>query len=283
MTATCKHNRQPRLLGEDPTATAAALFMCHFVPILALISITFSFTSSRLFYHSFKFSLMQYLNGQKIHIGSCRTKDILFTGNHKNKSMASFSEDKGEVKPKTCRAEDESILSTPGPMVIGQTFTEEPDSIADEEKPYNNHDSAMQSHTDRRSTQPPHHRSFNSYGSSSQPHHSGEHIPRIQEPSTSMDIDSPRSRHSTDKDSYSSHGGRSPLPSAQGSGATYSGHSSTMSDYRLSTGPGFTPIKSKSWNDTLVTPKISKIIPDVGDMLGGTEITIFGSGFRGKN
>jgi len=56
-----------------------------------------------------------------------------------------------------------------------------------------------------------------------------------------------------------------------------------MSDYRLSTGPGFTPIKSKSWNDTLVTPKISKIIPDVGDMLGGTEITIFGSGFRGKN
>ncbi|KAF9091401.1 SPT3 Dosage dependent suppressor of Ty-induced promoter mutations-like protein [Mortierella sp. AD031] len=230
----------------------------------------------------FKFSLMQYLNGQKIHVGSCRTKDILFTGNHKNKSMASFSEDKIDAKPRAFRAEDESILSTPGSMVMGQTFTEEPDSIADEppEKPYS-HDPAAQPQqpSDRRSIQPPHHRSFSSYGSS-QPHHSSEHIPRIQEPSSNMEIDPPRPRHSMDKEPYSSHGSRSPLPSAQGSGATYSGHSSTMSDYRLSTGPGFTPIKSKSWNETLITPKILRIIPDVGDMLGGTEITIFGSGFR---
>lgn len=228
----------------------------------------------------FKFSLMQYLNGQKIHIGSCRTKDILFTGNHKNKSMASFSEDKVETKPKIGRAEDESILSTPGSMVMGQTFTEEPDSIAEDalEKPYH-HDSPMQSTHDRRSASTPHHRSFSSYGNS-QPHHSGEHIPRIQEPSSSMDIDSPRSRHSIDKEPYSSHASRSPLPPAQGSGATYGGHPSTMSDYRLSSGPAFTPIKSKSWNDTLITPKITRIIPDVGDMLGGTEVTIFGSGFR---
>lgn len=225
---------------------------------------------------------MQYLNGQKIHIGSCRTKDILFTGNHKNKSMASFSEDKVETKPKISRTEDESILSTPGSMVMGQTFTEEPDSIADDalEKPYH-HDSPMQSTHDRRSASTPHHRSFSSYGSS-QPHPSGEHIPRIQEPSSGMDIDSPRPRHSIDKDSYSSHGNRSPLPPAQGSGATYGGHSSTMSDYRLSSGPAFTPVKSKSWNDTLIAPKITRIIPDVGDMLGGTEVTIFGSGFRGK-
>ncbi|KAF9135082.1 SPT3 Dosage dependent suppressor of Ty-induced promoter mutations-like protein [Mortierella sp. 14UC] len=232
----------------------------------------------------FKFSLMQYLNGKKIHIGSCRTKDILFTGNHKNKSMASFSEDKVEAKPRIGRAEDESILSTPGSMVMGQAFTEEPDSIGDDalDKPYH-HDATMQpqhpSSMDRRSTQPPHHRSFSSY-SNNQPHHSGEHIPRIQEPSANMDIDSPRSRHSTDKEPYPNHGGRSPLLSTQGSGATYNGHSSTMSDYRLSSGPAFTPIKSKSWNDTLITPKITKIIPDVGDMLGGTEITIFGSGFR---
>ncbi|KAG0368810.1 SPT3 Dosage dependent suppressor of Ty-induced promoter mutations-like protein [Mortierella sp. AD032] len=230
----------------------------------------------------FKFSLMQYLNGKKIHIGSCRTKDILFTGNHKNKSMASFSEDKVEAKPRIGRAEDESILSTPGSMVMGQTFTEEPDSIADDtlDKPYH-HDTAMQSQhsssMDRRSTQPPH-RSF-SYGSN-QPQLSGEQIPRIQEPSANMDIDSPRARHSIDKEPYSSHSGRSPLPPAQGSGAAYNGQSSTMADYRLSSGPAFTPIKSKSWNDTLITPKISKIIPDVGDMLGGTEITIFGSGFR---
>ncbi|KAG0271520.1 SPT3 Dosage dependent suppressor of Ty-induced promoter mutations-like protein [Linnemannia exigua] len=232
----------------------------------------------------FKFSLMQYLNGKKIHIGSCRTKDILFTGNHKNKSMASFSEDKVDAKPRIGRAEDESILSTPSSMVMGQTFTEEPDSIADDalDKPYH-HDTTMQSQhsssMDRRSTQPPHHRSFSSYGSN-QPQHSGEHIPRIQEPSANMDIDSPRARHSIDKEPYSSHGGRSPLPPAQASGATYNGHSSTMTDYRLSSGSAFTPIKSKSWNDTLITPKILKIIPDVGDMLGGTEITIFGSGFR---
>ncbi|KAF9143335.1 SPT3 Dosage dependent suppressor of Ty-induced promoter mutations-like protein [Mortierella sp. GBA39] len=227
----------------------------------------------------FKFSLMQYLNGQKIHIGSCRTKDILFTGNHKNKSMASFSEDKVETKPKIGRAEDESILSTPGSMVMGQTFTEEPDSIAEDalEKPYH-HDSPMQSTHDRRSASTPHHRPL-SYGNG-QPHHGGEHIPRIQEPSSSMDIDSPRSRHRIDKESYSSHGSRSSLPPAQGSGATYGGHSSTMSDYRLSNGHAFTPIKSKSWNDTLITPKITRIIPDVGDMLGGTEVTIFGSGFR---
>ncbi|KAG0283085.1 SPT3 Dosage dependent suppressor of Ty-induced promoter mutations-like protein [Linnemannia gamsii] len=231
----------------------------------------------------FKFSLMQYLNGQKIHIGSCRTKDILFTGNHKNKSMASFSEDKVETKPRI-RAEDESILSTPGSMVIGQTFTEEPDSIAEDalEKPYH-HDSPIQSQHpsmhDRRSASTPHHRSFSSYGSN-QPHHGGEHIPRIQEPASSMEIDSPRSRHSIDKEPYSSHGSRSPLPPTQGSGTTYGGHSSAMSDYRISSGPAFTPIKSKSWNDTLITPKITRIIPDVGDMLGGTEITIFGSGFR---
>lgn len=229
---------------------------------------------------------MQYLNGQKIHIGSCRTKDILFTGNHKNKSMASFSEDKVEIKPRIGRAEDESILSTPGSMVMGQTFTEEPDSIAEDalEKPYH-HDSPIQSQHpsmhDRRSASTPHHRSFSSYGSN-QPHHGGEHIPRIQEPASNMEIDSPRSRHSMDKEPYSSHGSRSPLPPAQGSGATYGGHSSAMSDYRLSSGPAFTPIKSKSWNDTLITPKITRIIPDVGDMLGGTEITIFGSGFRGK-
>ncbi|KAF9920426.1 SPT3 Dosage dependent suppressor of Ty-induced promoter mutations-like protein [Linnemannia zychae] len=230
----------------------------------------------------FKFSLMQYLNGQKIHIGSCRTKDILFTGNHKNRSMASYTEEKAEAKSKVGRVDDDSILSTPGSMVMGQTFTEEPDSITEDtlDKSYH-HDVSMRpqrsSSFDKRTVQASNQRPY-PYGS--QIHHSNEQIPRIQEPSNSMDIDSHRSRHNIDQEPYSNQTSRSPLLSAQGSSGAYNSRASTMSDYRLSSGPAFTPIKSKSWNDTLITPIITKIIPDVGDMLGGTEITIFGSGFK---
>ncbi|KAG0209720.1 SPT3 Dosage dependent suppressor of Ty-induced promoter mutations-like protein [Mortierella sp. GBA30] len=222
----------------------------------------------------FKFSLMQYLNNQKIHVGSCRTKDILFTGNHKNKSMASFSEDKVDIK-RVQRIEEETAPS----MLMGQSFySEEPDSIPDEhEKPYHGHDSPHHSHSHPHHSQhfagqgPAHHQS-SSYGSPRL--YSDNHIPRIQEPSSVMD--SPRQRHQpSDKEPYTPT--RSPMQVQAGS--SFAGPSSCLSDPKL--GPaGIAPVKSKSWNDTLTAPKITRIIPDVGDMLGGTEVTIFGSGFR---
>ncbi|KAF9943050.1 hypothetical protein BGZ67_007695 [Mortierella alpina] len=222
----------------------------------------------------FKFSLMQYLGGQKIRVGSCRTKDILFTGNHKNKSMASFSEDKGDVKPRIPKPEDDASTGAPPSMVMGQSFySEEPDSIHED----------MHDRTHAHAHGSPHlpggrsshHQSFATYGSLRQ--HTDGHLPRIQEP-TAMSMDSPRQRHHfTDKDTYDSASSRSPL-STQGTAARFTGQSPT--DPKLVGHGGFAPVKSKSWNDTLVAPKITRIIPDVGDMLGGTEVTIFGSGFR---
>ncbi|KAI1315224.1 SPT3 Dosage dependent suppressor of Ty-induced promoter mutations-like protein [Mortierella claussenii] len=232
----------------------------------------------------FKFSLMQYLNGYKIHVGSCRTKDILFTGNHKNKSMASFSEDKVETKPRIQRPEDDAAANAPPAMVTGQSFySAEPDSIPDDSLEKYGHGQVQSPYSTGRSQQGPHQQSFSLYGSSR--HYSSEHIPRIHEPSSAMDVDSPQQRQQTiDKEPYSSQGARSPLL-GQKSGPAYTGpmnlgHTSSMADSRLGLNPGFAPVKSKSWNDTLSTPKIIRIIPDVGDMLGGTEVTIFGSGFK---
>ncbi|KAF9191226.1 SPT3 Dosage dependent suppressor of Ty-induced promoter mutations-like protein [Haplosporangium sp. Z 11] len=228
----------------------------------------------------FKFSLMQYLNGQKFHVGSCRTKDILFTGNHKNKSMASFNEDKTDVKPRIQRTEDEPAGAPPS-MVMGQSFySEEPDSIPDDalEKPYGHpNDAAFAPGRSHHAFNPQSHPSYNGPRQ-----YNNDHIPRIQEPSA-MNVDAPRQRHHTmDKDHYSTQNSRSPLR-AHGVGGNYPGsghgHMSPMADSRLGV-YGFAPVKSKSWNDTLIAPKITRIIPDVGDMLGGTEVTIFGSGFR---
>ncbi|KAF9356567.1 SPT3 Dosage dependent suppressor of Ty-induced promoter mutations-like protein [Mortierella sp. AD094] len=211
----------------------------------------------------FEFSLMQYLNGQKIMVGSCRTKEILFTGNHKNKSMASFSEDKAELKPRI-RNDDEPIASAPPASVTGQTFySEEPDSIPDDHSEKYGH---SHSYSAGRSSL---HQSFSSYNSPR--HYNSEHIPRIHEPSSPMSVDN------MDKEPFSGQGGRSPL-AGQGSGYVSSSHGSSMADSRLSS--GFAPVKAMSWSGPVHAPKITKIIPDVGDMLGGTEVTIFGSGFR---
>ena len=210
-------------------------------------------------------------------MGSCRTKDILFTGNHKNKGMASFSEDKGETKPRVTRPEDDLGATGPSMVMGGQNFySEEPDSIPDEpmDRAYgSSHDPAQSSpaQVSARSQHTPHHQSFSSYDSPRS--YPSEHLPRIQEPAATTD-----SRQQQHKDSYN---GRS--SSFQGSGSFPGpGHSSSMSDSRLSGHTGYGPAKSKSWNETTVAPKISKIIPDSGDMLGGTEVTVFGSGFRSK-
>ncbi|KAG0018626.1 SPT3 Dosage dependent suppressor of Ty-induced promoter mutations-like protein [Entomortierella chlamydospora] len=218
----------------------------------------------------FEFSLMQYLNGQKVTVGSCRTKEILFTGNHKNKNMASFSEDKAEPKPRA-RNDDESVASTPLASVTGQTFySEEPDSIPDDHSEKYGH---SHSYSAGRSSL---HQSFSSYNSPR--HYSSEHIPRIHEPSSPMSVDSPRShQHNMDKEPYGGQGGRSPL-AGQGSSYVSSSHNSSMADSRLSS--GLAPVKAMSWSGPVHAPKITKIIPDAGDMLGGTEVTIFGSGFR---
>ncbi|KAG0307694.1 SPT3 Dosage dependent suppressor of Ty-induced promoter mutations-like protein, partial [Dissophora globulifera] len=227
----------------------------------------------------FKFSLMQYLNNQKIRVDSCRTKDILFTGNHKNKSMASFSEDKVDVKPRVPRAEeDASALSARPAMLVDQVYSEEPDTIPEDSFDKYSH---SQPYTAGRPPHAPHSQSFSPYHSPRQ--YSTEHIPRIHEPSA-MSIDVPRQRqHTLDKKPYIGHAGRSSM-GGHGTEADYSGpnhgHSSPMADSRLGSSAGYAPVRAKSWNDTLITPKINKIIPDVGDMLGGTEITVFGSGFR---
>ncbi|KAF9409454.1 SPT3 Dosage dependent suppressor of Ty-induced promoter mutations-like protein, partial [Podila epigama] len=234
----------------------------------------------------FQFALFQYLNGQKIHVGSCRTKDILFTGNHKNKSMASFSEDKVESRAPRIHREYDAVVAVghPPTMLMGQTiFSDEPDSMHDEpmsmERSYN-HGQDSPRHATGRSSQAmtPHHAS---YSSSPRPVHP-DHLPRIQEPSS---LSSEQTRHS-----HEPHAGRS--PTHHGSHSAFSGshhqQSSPGSHARLGRmrsdldkGPGgYAPIKSKSWNDSLITPRITRIIPDVGDMLGGTEVTIFGSGFR---
>ncbi|KAG0047867.1 SPT3 Dosage dependent suppressor of Ty-induced promoter mutations-like protein [Gryganskiella cystojenkinii] len=225
----------------------------------------------------FKFSLMQYIGGKKIHVGSCRTKDILFTGNHKNKGMASFSEDKVDTKPRVNRVEDETGNGAPPAMVIGgQSFySEEPDSIPDEpmDRAYGHeHDSVQSSpaQTSSRAQHTPRHQSFNSYDSPRSYH--SEHVPIIQEPGSTD------SRPQHLKGPYnsrpSSFQGSGPLP------VPGSAQSSSMPDSRMSGPGGYGPVKSKSWNDGATTPKISRIIPDSGDMLGGTEVTVFGSGFR---
>jgi hypothetical protein len=229
--------------------------------------------------NSFKFSLMQYINGKKIRVGSCRTKDILFTGNHKNKGMASFSEDKVETKPRVTRLEEEAGSGlAPAMLMGGQTFySEEPDSIPDDpmDRAFGHgHDSVQSSpaQASGRSQHTPHHQSFSSYDSPRS--YQSEHIPRIQEPSTS------ESRQPLHKDSYNSR-----VSSFQGSGS-YPGigpvHSSPMPDSRLGGHSAYGPAKSKSWNNGVAPPRISKIIPDSGDMLGGTEVTMFGSGFKGE-
>ena len=231
---------------------------------------------------SFKFNLMQYLNGQKIRVGSCRTKDILFTGNHKNKSMASFSEDKGDVKPRSLRTDEEATTGAPPAMLMGQSFySEEPDSIPDD--PFDEY-SHSQPYSSGRIHPAPQSQSFSSY--SNPRHYSSEHIPRIHEP-TAMNADASRQRqHTSEKESYVSQSSRPPI-AGQGQGVGYAvashSHASSVTDSRLSNNnSGFAPARSKSWNDALIATKISRIIPDAGDMLGGTEITIFGSGFRGK-
>ncbi|KAF9115103.1 SPT3 Dosage dependent suppressor of Ty-induced promoter mutations-like protein [Mortierella sp. AM989] len=220
----------------------------------------------------FEFRLMQYLNGQKIMVGSCRTKEILFTGNHKNKSMASFSEDKADAKPRI-RTDDESTPGIPSASVTGQTFySEEPDSIPDDHSEKYGH---SHSYTAGRSSL---HQSYSSYNSPR--HYNPEHIPRIHEPSSPMNLDSPRSRqHTMDKEPFSNQSGRSPMTD-QGSGYGGQNHAPSTADSRLSSNSGFGPVKAMSWSGPLRAPRITKIIPDVGDMLGGTEVTIFGSGFR---
>ncbi|KAG0354431.1 hypothetical protein BGZ54_001642, partial [Gamsiella multidivaricata] len=229
----------------------------------------------------FKFSLMQYLNGQKIHVGSCRTKDILFTGNHKNKSMASFSEDKAEAKPRTNRAEEELGVSAPPAMVMGQSFySEEPDSIPDE--PLDKYGHAQPYNAGTRPQHASQHPSYSSHSNSPR-HYTADHLPRIYEP-PSTGVEAVRQRHHTlDKEPYSSQESRSPLM-GHGPGPTYKGpsqgHAASMAEPRLGPHTGYAPVKAKSWNDSFMAPKISRIIPDAGDMLGGTEITVFGSGFR---
>ncbi|KAI7830520.1 hypothetical protein BC939DRAFT_284895 [Gamsiella multidivaricata] len=232
----------------------------------------------------FKFSLMQYLNGQKIHVGSCRTKDILFTGNHKNKSMASFSEDKAEAKPRTNRAEEELGVSAPPAMVMGQSFySEEPDSIPDE--PLDKYGHAQPYNAGTRPQHASQHPSYSSHSNSPR-HYTADHLPRIYEP-PSTGVEAVRQRHHTlDKEPYSSQESRSPLM-GHGPGPTYKGpsqgHAASMAEPRLGPHTGYAPVKAKSWNDSFMAPKISRIIPDAGDMLGGTEITVFGSGFRSTN
>ncbi|ORZ21838.1 hypothetical protein BCR41DRAFT_21784 [Lobosporangium transversale] len=228
----------------------------------------------------FKFSLVQYLGDQKIRVGSCRTKDILFTGNHKNKSMASYSED----KPRIQRIEDDGPSGIAPPMVTGQSFfSEEPDSIPDEL--FDKYGHAQSPYSGGRSQHGASHSSFTNY--SSPRHYNSDHIPRIHEPSSPLNVDSPRLRQPTiEKESYSNLSTRSSM-SVQSPGSGYTGpsnanHASLMVDSRPGMHSGFSPIRSRSLNDTLSIPKITKIIPDVGDMLGGTEVTIFGSGFRGK-
>ncbi|KAG0208417.1 SPT3 Dosage dependent suppressor of Ty-induced promoter mutations-like protein, partial [Mortierella sp. GBA43] len=173
----------------------------------------------------FKLSLMQYINGQKIRVGSCRTKDILFTGNHKNKSMASFSEEKVDVKPRIPRIDDDAPTSTSSSILMEQ-YSEEPDSID-------------------------------------------------QDPPSMVDSDEPMRRQHLEKDPYGPQPSRSPI-----AGASYMHAPSSSSDTRLGHHSAYPPTKSKSWNDSPITPKITKIIPDVGDMLGGAELTLFGSGFH---
>lgn len=208
------------------------------------------------------------MDGQKLRVGSCRTKDILFTGNHKNKSMASFSEDKVESKPRTLRDDESGLAPT---MLIGQSvYSEEPDSMHDEPMPMERSYS-VQEGTGRSQSQTPHPSSY----SSPRPILS-DHLPRIQEPSTTTEEPS-----RPPQESFANHGG-SPVhtnsfPQAH-SPDTRLGR--MRSDDGSSSGV-YTPVKSKSWNDTPISPKITRIIPDSGDMLGGTEVTIFGSGFRG--
>ncbi|KAG0340847.1 SPT3 Dosage dependent suppressor of Ty-induced promoter mutations-like protein [Podila horticola] len=215
----------------------------------------------------FKFTMVQYMDGQKLRVGSCRTKDILFTGNHKNKSMASFSEDKVESKPRTLR-DDESGHPT---MLIGQSvYSEEPDSMHDESMPERSF--SVQEGTGRSQSQTPHPSSY----SSPRPILS-DHLPRIQEP-VSTAADEPSRTHS--QESFANHGSphhTSSFPQTPHTPDTRLGR--MRSDLDGSSGV-YTPVKSKSWNDTPISPKIARIIPDSGDMLGGTEVTIFGSGFR---
>ncbi|KAG0099052.1 SPT3 Dosage dependent suppressor of Ty-induced promoter mutations-like protein [Podila epicladia] len=213
----------------------------------------------------FKFTMVQYMDGQKLRVGSCRTKDILFTGNHKNKSMASFSEDKIESKPRTLR-DDESGHIT---MLIGQSvYSEEPDSMHDEPMPERSY--SLQEGTGRSQSQTPHASSYSS------PHPIlSDHLPRIQEPSTTADETS-----RTPQDSFANHGSPHHTNSFPQTPHTPDARLGRMrSDLDGSNGV-YTPVKSKSWNDTPISPKIIRIIPDSGDMLGGTEVTIFGSGFR---
>ncbi|KAF9199978.1 hypothetical protein BGZ49_009825, partial [Haplosporangium sp. Z 27] len=218
----------------------------------------------------FEFSLMQYVNGQKIMVGLCRTKEILFTGNHKNKSMASFSEDKADVKSRV-RGDDESATGISPASVTGQAFySEEPDSIPDE------HSEKYTPSHPYTAGRPSLHQSFSSYNSPRQ--YNSEHIPRIHEPTSPMSVDSPRPhQHNMDKEPFSGH--RSPLV-GQGSNYGSSNHGTSIAESRLNNNSGFAPVKAMSWSGPVHAPKIIKIIPDVGDMLGGTEVTIFGGGFR---
>lgn len=213
--------------------------------------------------------MVQYMDGQKLRVGSCRTKDILFTGNHKNKSMASFSEDKVESKPRTLR-DDESGHPT---MLIGQSvYSEEPDSMHDESMPERSF--SVQEGTGRSQSQTPRPSSY----SSPRPILSDQ-LPRIQEP-VSTAADEPPRTHS--QESFANHGSQhhtSSFPQTPHTPDTRLGR--MRSDLDGSSGV-HTPAKSKSWNDTPISPKITRIIPDSGDMLGGTEVTIFGSGFRGS-
>lgn len=225
---------------------------------------------------SFKLSLMQYLNGQKIRVGSCRTKDILFTGNHKNKSMASYSEDKAEMKPRIHRLEEDVATGGTPSMLMGQSFySEEPDSIPEESRQH------PPSHPSGRSNHAPQHMSYASYNNSPRLYNT-EHIPRIHEPMVTDPEELPHRQHTMDKEPYTSNqGNRSPVVGAAFAGPNR-GQAPSAADGRTGPNSGF-PVKSKTWNDTLITPKITKVIPDGGDMLGGAELTIFGSGFSGKN
>ncbi|KAF9380356.1 SPT3 Dosage dependent suppressor of Ty-induced promoter mutations-like protein [Podila verticillata] len=215
----------------------------------------------------FKFTTVQYMDGQKLRVGSCRTKDILFTGNHKNKSMASFSEDKVESKPRTLRDDESGLAPT---MLIGQSvYSEEPDSMHDEPMPMERSYS-VQEGAGRSQSQTPHPSSY----SSPRPILS-DHLPRIQEPSTTTDEPS-----RPPQESFDNHGG-----SPHHTNSFPQSHSPDTRLARMRSDDGsssgvYTPVKSKSWNDTPISPKITRIIPDSGDMLGGTEVTIFGSGFR---
>ncbi|KAF9358887.1 SPT3 Dosage dependent suppressor of Ty-induced promoter mutations-like protein [Mortierella sp. NVP85] len=215
----------------------------------------------------FQLSLMQYIGGQKIRVGSCRTKDILFTGNHKNKSMASFSEDKAEVKLRVQRLEEETTVGGPS-TVMGQTFySEEPEPIPEES-------SEKYGHTQPHSSGRSHHTSqHTSYTYNSPRPYSTEPIPRIHEPPMADSVEQPRRQHSMDKELYSSHGNRSPMVGAHFAGSSH-GQPSTITDSRLGHHSGY-PAEPP-------TPMINQIIPDVGEMLGGTEVTIFGSGFHNE-